>query len=58
MALGIGLGCALISQMLFLASDNYDVDIRIFLLWLTAGLLQAMTRLQGGPALGATGVRA
>ncbi|MDO9235248.1 MAG: O-antigen ligase family protein [Aquabacterium sp.] len=46
MALGIGLGCALISQMLFLASDNYDVDIRVFLLWLTAGLLQALTRLR------------
>jgi len=46
MALGVGLGCALISQMLFLASDNYDVDIRVFLLWLTAGLLQALTRLR------------
>jgi len=46
MGLGMGLGCALISQMLFLASDNYDVDIRVFLLWLTAGLLQALTRLR------------
>jgi len=50
MALGMGLGCALISQMLFLASDNYDVDIRVFLLWLTAGLLQALTRLRPWPA--------
>lgn len=52
MALGIGLGCAVISQMLFLASDNYDADIRVFLLWLTVGLLQALTRLRpvSGPA--------
>jgi hypothetical protein len=46
MALGVGLGCALISQMLFLASDNYDTDIRVFMLWLTSGLLQALTRLR------------
>lgn len=43
-ALGVGLGCAMVSQMLFLASDNYDADIRVFLLWLTAGLLQALTK--------------
>ena len=42
-ALGVGLSGALVSQMLFLASDNYYVDIRIFLLWITAGLLQALT---------------
>ena len=53
MALGVGLGCALISQMLFLASDNYDADIRVFLLWLTAGLLQALTRLRPWPSTGA-----
>jgi O-antigen ligase len=45
-ALGVGLGCAMVSQMLFLASDNYDADIRVFLLWLTAGLLQALTKLR------------
>ena len=42
-ALGVGLSGAMVSQMLYLASDNYYVDIRIFLLWLTAGLLQALT---------------
>jgi O-antigen ligase len=41
--LGIGLAGALASQMLFLASDNYYTDIRVFLLWLTAGVLQALT---------------
>jgi O-antigen ligase len=41
--LGIGLGGALASQMLFLTSDNYYTDIRVFLLWLTAGVLQALT---------------
>lgn len=48
-ALALGLGCALISQMLFLASDNYDADIRVFMLWLTAGLLQALVRLNPLP---------
>jgi O-antigen ligase len=49
-ALAVGLGGALISQMLFLASDNYDADIRVFMLWLTAGLLQALVRLRPWPA--------
>jgi O-antigen ligase len=48
-ALGVGLSAALVSQMLFLASDNYYADIRVFMLWLTAGLLQAMTRLRPVP---------
>ena len=51
-ALGVGLAGALASQMLFLASDNYDADIRVFMLWLTAGLLQAMTRLSSEPPVG------
>jgi O-antigen ligase len=42
-ALGVGLAGALASQMLYLASDNYYVDIRIALLWITAGVLQALT---------------
>lgn len=42
-ALAVGLAAALVSQMLFLASDNYYADIRIYLLWLTAGILQALT---------------
>jgi hypothetical protein len=45
----VGLGGALVSQMLFLASDNYDADIRVFMLWLTAGLLQALVRLRPWP---------
>lgn len=48
-ALAVGLGGALVSQMLFLASDNYDADIRVFMLWLTAGLLQALVRLRPWP---------
>ncbi len=51
-ALGVGLAGAMASQMLFLASDNYDADIRVFLLWMTAGLLQAMTRLSLCPPAG------
>lgn len=47
-ALGVGLAAALASQMLYLSSDNYYADIRVFLLWLTAGLLQAMTRIADG----------
>jgi O-antigen ligase len=43
MALGVGLGGAMVAHMLYLASDNYYVDIRVFLLWTCAGLLQALT---------------
>lgn len=42
-ALAVGLSGALASQMLYLASDNYYADIRVFLLWMTAGVLQALT---------------
>lgn len=45
MALGVGLSGALVAHLLYLASDNYYVDIRVFLLWTFAGLLQAITRL-------------
>ncbi|NBD21685.1 hypothetical protein GTZ97_13530 [Aquabacterium fontiphilum] len=45
-ALAVGLVGALVSQMLFLASDNYYADVRVFMLWLTAGLLQALCRLR------------
>ena len=41
-ALAVGLAGALLSQMLYLASDNYYADIRVFLLWVTAGVLQAL----------------
>ncbi len=41
-ALAVGLAAALVSQMLFLASDNYYADIRVYLLWVTAGILQAL----------------
>jgi O-antigen ligase len=44
-ALGVGIAGALASQILYLALDNYYSDIRIFLLWLTAGVLQALTRM-------------
>jgi O-antigen ligase len=46
--LAVGLGGALASQMLFLTSDNYYTDIRVFLLWLTAGVLQALTLMVDG----------
>jgi O-antigen ligase len=47
-ALAIGLAGALASQMLYLASDNYYTDIRVFLLWLSAGVLQALTLIADG----------
>jgi len=50
MALGVGLGGAMVAHMLYLASDNYYVDIRVFLLWTCAGLLQALTRMARKPA--------
>ncbi len=53
LALGVGLGGAMVAHLLYLASDNYYVDIRVFLLWTCAGLLQALTRLSTGQAAGA-----
>lgn len=51
-ALAVGLVAALVSQALFLASDNYYADVRVFMLWLTAGLLQALCRLRPAPTPG------
>ena len=41
-ALAAGLSGALVTQVLFLASDNFYADIRLFMIWLTAGTLQAL----------------
>jgi|GEM_PF-1088792 len=41
-ALAVGLAGSLIGQAFFLNSDNYYVDPRIFLLWMSAGVLQAL----------------
>jgi hypothetical protein len=41
-AMAAGLSGALVTQVLFLASDNFYADIRVFLIWLTAGTLQAL----------------
>jgi O-antigen ligase len=41
--LAIGLTGAMVGQALFLNSDNYYTDIRVFLLWLSAGVMQALT---------------
>ena len=41
-AVAAGLSGALVTQCLFLASDNFYADIRIFMIWLTAGTLQAL----------------
>ncbi len=43
MALGMGLGAAIVAHILYLASDNYYIDIRIAQLWLACGTLQALT---------------
>jgi O-antigen ligase len=41
-ALAVGLMAAVLSEALFFNSDNYYVDIRIFMFWLSAGLIQAL----------------
>ncbi len=41
-ALVTGLGAGIVGQALFFNSDNYYADIRIFMFWLSAGVLQAM----------------
>jgi hypothetical protein len=41
-AMAVGLSASLVSQVLFLASDNFYADIRLFMIWLTAGTLQAL----------------
>jgi putative inorganic carbon (HCO3(-)) transporter len=40
-AITVGLAGGLLGNLLFLSSDNYYVDIRMSMLWLTAGLLQS-----------------
>ena len=44
--MAVGLSAALVTQLLFLASDNFYADIRLFMIWLTAGTLQALCLLQ------------
>lgn len=44
-ALAIGLSGAVLAQIVFLNSDNYYADIRIFLLWLILGSLRGVCRL-------------
>jgi O-antigen ligase len=41
-ALAVGLSGGLVAQVLFLASDNFYADIRLFMIWLTAGTLQSL----------------
>lgn len=48
-ALAIGLSGSVLAQMVFLNSDNYYADIRIFLLWLILGSLRAVCRLARTP---------
>lgn len=48
-ALAVGLAGAVLGETLFFNSDNYYADIRVFLFWLSAGLLQALV-LQAGKA--------
>lgn len=43
LALAVGLTGSMVAQAFFLNSDNYYTDIRVFLLWLSAGVLQALT---------------
>ena len=41
-ALATGLAAAVVGETLFFNSDNYYTDIRIFVFWLAAGVLQAL----------------
>lgn len=52
-ALATGLSGALVTQVLFLASDNFYADIRLFMIWLTAGTLQALCLQQRAQAAAA-----
>lgn len=45
LALAVGLTGSLIGQMLYVSSDNYYADIRVLMLWLTGGLMQAVVRI-------------
>lgn len=43
-ALAIGLAGSVVAQLVFLNSDNYYADIRVFLMWLTLGMLHGVCR--------------
>lgn len=42
-ALAVGLCAAIVGQGVFFNSDNYYADTRVFLFWLCAGILQALS---------------
>ena len=44
-ALAIGLIGSVLAQLLFLNSDNYYADIRIYMLWLMLGCLRGVCRM-------------
>ncbi|MEJ8847291.1 O-antigen ligase family protein [Variovorax rhizosphaerae] len=44
-AVAIGLSAAVVGEALFFNSDNYYADIRVYMFWLGAGVLQALTLL-------------
>ncbi len=46
--LAVGLSSTMVSQFVYLSADNYYADTRIFMLWLCAGLLQALVLAQRG----------
>jgi O-antigen ligase len=50
-ALASGLSAAMLAQLVFLSADNFYADTRVFMIWLTAGLLQALvlTQAPSGP---------
>jgi len=54
LTLAMGLFASLLGQAIYFSSDNYYVDQRVAMLWMTAGLLRAVTRLASesttGPA--------
>jgi O-antigen ligase len=54
LTLAMGLLASLLGQAIYYSSDNYYVDQRVAMLWMTAGLLRAVTRLASeapsGPA--------
>ncbi|MFD2452463.1 hypothetical protein [Ideonella paludis] len=45
LTLAMGLLASLLGQAIYFSSDNYYVDQRVAMLWMTAGLLRAVTRL-------------
>ncbi|MDZ7813002.1 MAG: O-antigen ligase family protein [Ideonella sp.] len=52
LTLAIGLFASLLGQAIYFSFDNYYVDQRVAMLWMTAGLLRAVTRLASEPASG------